>query len=211
MLIYTNRARNIYALDKIAVDTDWGIPTSFNDTSNILCERHSSNPVTLWIVGEVTKQYWFETSGFPAARASIAVQPLSSVMHNLSTALLNGVCMPRGKSTNAATFGPDQVRAGRWMTVRGKKGQSGPNEEFTDYFDATVTLKDKSAMTKLSVERIREHDIVLLETRVVRYNTEKGADGRVKRGPMNQWQVCFNLESLYLVEPAPGEYCAFHL
>ncbi|KAJ7803646.1 hypothetical protein B0H13DRAFT_1579599, partial [Mycena leptocephala] len=102
----------------------------------------------------------------------------------------------------AATFGADH-RAGRWMTVRGKKNQSGNNEEFTEYFDATWSLKDKTVMTRLSVERIKEHDIVLIEAKVTRYQSEKGADGKPKRGPLSLWQAGFQLEALYLVESAP--------
>ncbi|KAK6977892.1 hypothetical protein R3P38DRAFT_3236566 [Favolaschia claudopus] len=158
MMTFADTAQHYYAVNNIKVSTDWGIPTSFNNASNVLCEKGTSKRLTLWILGEVASQFWFSEDGYPAKRVGLSVQPFASDIHEFCKRLLHGLCMPRNSSLVADGFGPDQVRATHWMTRRGQKGLPSATDEFTEFYDARATLKDKSSMAKLSVEDIIEHD-----------------------------------------------------
>ncbi|KAJ7326152.1 hypothetical protein DFH08DRAFT_637898, partial [Mycena albidolilacea] len=168
IIIYFDKTRCVGALDRIQVpgDWDWGLSSAFNDASNLLCAKGTSKPLTVWVPGEVTNQYFYDDNGAPAKRVAISVQPLSGRLHDTSKNLLNSLSSPRNTS---AAFGPDQFRATRWMTVRGQRGQPSSVIEFSDYYDARTVLKDKLLMEKIGVNQIMEHDLVLIEARIGRY------------------------------------------
>ncbi|KAJ7934089.1 hypothetical protein B0H13DRAFT_2306113 [Mycena leptocephala] len=192
---FTDRSRNVYAVNKIAVGLDWGIPTSFDNAADLVCEKGTSKAITVWVLGEVASQYWFNEEGFPAKRKQ-----------------LHGLCMPRNSSAVADAFGPDQFRATRWMTVRGQRGQGSTTKEFADYYDARTALKDKSLMEKLSVEQITVHDIVLIEAQIGRYAVRaEGSDVKGKKPAMTRWQTFYDLQAVYLFKnasPVPFEAAA---
>ncbi|KAK7030809.1 hypothetical protein R3P38DRAFT_2775082 [Favolaschia claudopus] len=98
----------------------------------------TSKPLTLWVVGEVTTQFWFDDRGVPAKRVAISIQPLSSEIHLLGKRLLHGTAMPRNSSLVADSFGPDQIRATRWMTRRGQRGQESTIAEFEHFYNGTI-------------------------------------------------------------------------
>ncbi|KAK7001757.1 hypothetical protein R3P38DRAFT_3609302 [Favolaschia claudopus] len=201
---YSNEERRVFAIDRINIQTDWGTPTPYNDAANFLCVKGSSDIVTGWIVGQVASQYWFNQQGFPANRVGCSIQPAGKDLHQFCKKLLHGLCMPRNSSLVADAFGPDQVRATRWMTRRGQRGQATTTEEFKDFYDARVTLQDKSLMARLSVEQIVEHDLVLMEVHIGRYNAESAPEGKGRRGNMTKWQTFYDLRALYLLMNAPA-------
>ncbi|KAK7038348.1 hypothetical protein R3P38DRAFT_2516384, partial [Favolaschia claudopus] len=202
IMTFMDKSINVYPLHKIMVQTDWGIPTSFNDASNLICEKGTSKPLRLWVVGEVTNQFWFNEEGYPARRVALSIQPLSSDMAELGKRMLHGTAMPRNSSD---AFGPDQIRATRWMTRRGQRGQASTTTEFAEYYDAREYLKDKSVLEKLSVEQIVEHDLVLLEMQLGRYNADRAAEPKNRKRAMNSWQTFFDLQAVYLIKNAPGQ------
>ncbi|KAJ7301337.1 hypothetical protein DFH08DRAFT_724372, partial [Mycena albidolilacea] len=160
----------------------------------------------VWVPGEVTNQYFYDDNGAPAKRVAISVQPLSGRLHDTSKNLLNSLSSPRNTS---AAFGPDQFRATRWMTVRGQRGQPSSVIEFSDYYDARTVLKDKLLMEKIGVNQIMEHDLVLIEARIGRYNSEPAGEARGKKRVMNNWQTFYDLQAIYLIQNASGE-CRFY-
>ncbi|KAJ7322012.1 hypothetical protein DFH08DRAFT_969899 [Mycena albidolilacea] len=133
---------------------------------------------------------------------AISVQPLSGRLHDTSKNLLNSLSSPRNTSLVAAAFGPDQFRATRWMTVRGQRGQPSSVIEFSDYYDARTVLKDKLLMEKIGVNQIMEHDLVLIEARIGRYNSEPAGEARGKKRVMNNWQTFYDLQAIYLIQNA---------
>ncbi|KAJ7914194.1 hypothetical protein B0H13DRAFT_2325520 [Mycena leptocephala] len=188
---FTDRSRNVYAVNKIAVGLDWGIPTSFDNAADL---------------------YWFNEEGFPAKRVALSVRPVNAGLHEVCKKQLHGLCMPRNSSAVADAFGPDQFRATRWMTVRGQRGQGSTTKEFADYYDARTALKDKSLMEKLSVEQITVHDIILIEAQIGRYAVRaEGSDVKGKKPAMTRWQTFYDLQAVYLFKnasPVPFEAAA---
>ncbi|KAJ7303840.1 hypothetical protein DFH08DRAFT_976862 [Mycena albidolilacea] len=162
----------------------WGLSSAFNDASNLLCAKGTSKPLTVWVPGEVTNQYFYDDNGAPAKRVAISVQPLSA----------RGTPLPLSV--------PDQFRATRWMTVRGQRGQPSSVIEFSDYYDARTVLKDKLLMEKIGVNQIMEHDLVLIEARIGRYNSEPAGEARGKKRVMNNWQTFYDLQAIYLIQNA---------
>ncbi|KAJ7868200.1 hypothetical protein B0H14DRAFT_3861564 [Mycena olivaceomarginata] len=204
ILTYFDHTRCVGTLDRVRVpgEWDWGLSSAFNDASNLLCAKGSSKPLTVWVPGEVTNQYFYDDNGGPAKRVAISVQPLSGRIHDSSKNLLNSLSSPRNTSLVAAAFGPDQFRATRWMTVRGQRGQASSVVEFSDYYDARSALKDKLLMEKIGVNQIMEHDLVLVEARIGRYNSEPASEVKGKKRVMNNWQTFYDLQAIYLIQNA---------
>ncbi|KAJ7340537.1 hypothetical protein DFH08DRAFT_963423 [Mycena albidolilacea] len=185
IIIYFDKTRCVGALDRIQVpgDWDWGLSSAFNDASNLLCAKGTSKPLTGGSLG------------------AISVQPLLvAPRHQHEPAELSE--QPRNTSLVAAAFGPDQFRATRWMTVRGQRGQPSSVIEFSDYYDARTVLKDKLLMEKIGVNQIMEHDLVLIEARIGRYNSEPAGEARGKKRVMNNWQTFYDLQAIYLIQNA---------
>jgi hypothetical protein len=65
-------------------------------------------------------------------------------------------------------------------------------------------------MEKISVNQIMVYGLVLIETRISRYNSEPAAEAKGKKHVMNSWQTFYNLQAIYLMQNASGEcrsYC----
>ncbi|KAJ7303588.1 hypothetical protein DFH08DRAFT_825866 [Mycena albidolilacea] len=176
-------AGNRFVSDEVLVTGTGDSPLHSTTRPNLLCAKGTSKPLTVWVPGEVTNQYFYDDNGAPAKRVAISVQPLSGRLHDTSKNLLNSLSSPRNTS---AAFGPDQFRATRWMTVRGQRGQPSSVIEFSDYYDARTVLKDKLLMEKIGVNQIMEHDLVLIEARIGRYNSEPAGEARGKKRVMNK-------------------------
>jgi hypothetical protein len=88
------------------------------------------------------------------------------------------------------------------MTVQGQRGQASSVVKFSDYYDARTVLKVKLLMEKIDVNL--EHDLVLIETRIGRYNSEPAGEARGKKRVMNSWQSFFDLQAIYLIQNASG-------
>ncbi|KAJ7782137.1 hypothetical protein B0H14DRAFT_2400901 [Mycena olivaceomarginata] len=200
-MFYSDKQRNVYAINNVHVQFDWGVAASFKDVTNTICEKGTSTPLTFWIVGELATCFWFNEDGYPAKRVSVSVRPLSTDLPAFCKRLLQSLCMPR----NSYAFGPEQVRATRWMTRRGQRGQPSATDEFSDFYDARTALRDKSVMQKLNVDQLVEHDIVLLEVQLGRYSSETNSDGKAKRKAFNKWQSFFDLQAIYLLKNAARE------
>ncbi|KAJ7086501.1 hypothetical protein C8R44DRAFT_752539 [Mycena epipterygia] len=201
---FVDHGRAVYTVDKVPVESTWGPMKTFEDTSNFVCAPNSSKPVSIFIPVEVSNAYFFDLEGFPAKRAGLSGQPISSHIQNFCKKQLNMLCMPRNSSVVADAFGPDQVRVTCWMTSRGLKGQPSTTKEFTDFYDARQTLKDKSLMQKLSIESIKTHDIVIIEARIARYAVQAPGDSSEKKGKkaMTRWQAFYDMQAVYLLKDA---------
>ncbi|KAJ7467277.1 hypothetical protein B0H11DRAFT_2239518 [Mycena galericulata] len=183
-------------------DVDWGLPTAFNNASNFLCGKGTSKPVSVWILGEVVSTWWFDRDGIPAQRIALSVQPLCADTSAFCKAQLRNLCMPKTASVVANSFGTDQVKVTRWMTSRGKKGEESRTSEFEELYDARTALKDKSLLTKLPVNDLKEHDIALMEARIGRYAVKASDSMKGKSRVMDRWEAFYDLQAVYLIKDA---------
>ncbi|KAF8166595.1 hypothetical protein K438DRAFT_1775030 [Mycena galopus ATCC 62051] len=203
IVAYTDNTRNIYPLESVAVGMDWGVATSFNNMANYICQKGTSKPITFWVVGAVTFGHWFNKEGLAADRVALGIQPLSTTASASCKTLLDTLCVPRNSSYVAAGFGADQIKATRWMTVKAQNGKPATVLMFTDVYNASSALRDKTSMEKLAVDTLKPHDLVLVEARIGRHTTDPATKGKPRT--MDNFQAFFNLESLYLLKSAPSE------
>ncbi|KAJ7442828.1 hypothetical protein B0H11DRAFT_2251288 [Mycena galericulata] len=199
---FADPERAVFAITKLPGDVDWGLPTAFNNASNFLCGKGTSKPVSVWILGEVASTWWFDRDGFPAQRIALSVQPLCADTSAFCKAQLRNLCMPKTASVVANSFGTDQVKATRWMTSRGKKGEESRTSEFEELYDARTALKDKSLLTKLPVNDLKEHDIALMEARIGRYAVKASDSMKGKSRVMDRWEAFYDLQAVYLIKEA---------
>ncbi|KAJ7142805.1 hypothetical protein C8R44DRAFT_658323 [Mycena epipterygia] len=201
---YVNAQRSVYAVEKVPIESVWGKPKTFDDPSNFVCDKDTGVPHQVWLTGEVAVPWFFDNEGFPAKRAGLSLQAMSQTTHEFCKNQLNSLCMPKNSSSVAEGLGPDQIRATCWMTRRGVKGQPSTTEEFTDFYDARESLQDKTLMSKLSIESLKVHDIVMIEARIARYavNTAETGDRKGKKA-MTRWQTFYDMKSVYLLRSAP--------
>ncbi|KAJ7266041.1 hypothetical protein C8J57DRAFT_1068868, partial [Mycena rebaudengoi] len=158
----------------------------------------------VWMVGEVASAWWFGQDGFPATRVAISIQPLVRTTSDTCKGHLNNLTMPR--NSLAEGFGPDQVRATKWMTKRGARGQASTTEEFKEVYDTRTVFRAKPLMTRLTVDQIKEHDIVLVEARICRYavKLEGAVDVKGKKRAMDRWQAFYDLSAVSVLKDASG-------
>ncbi|KAJ6498472.1 hypothetical protein C8R47DRAFT_307757 [Mycena vitilis] len=204
ILRWSDEKRRVYNIDSARLKLDWGIPAPFNNTSNVLCVAGTPTPVTFWITGEVSSQFWVDQEGWPHMRPAISVQPLIDSASDFCRTQLNELCMPIGASKLVELFGPAQVKASRWMTERATKGQPAKTIEFKAVYDARKTLRDKSLLQQLNVGQLKLRDFVVLEVQVGRYATrdEGASDAKGKKRNMDRWQSFYDLQAVYKFKDA---------
>ncbi|KAJ6497081.1 hypothetical protein C8R47DRAFT_1069137 [Mycena vitilis] len=208
ILRWSDEKRRVYNIDSAHLKLDWGVPAPFNNTSNVLCVAGTPNPVTFWITGEVSSQFWVDQEGWPHMRPAISVQPLIDCTTDFCRTQLNELCMPIGSCNPLAKlvdlFGPAQVKASRWMTERATKGQPAKTIEFKAVYDARKTLRDKTLLQQLNVGQLKLRDFVVLEVQVGRYATkdEGTSDVKGKKRNMDRWQSFYDLQAVYKFKDA---------
>ncbi|KAF8143041.1 hypothetical protein K438DRAFT_2111086 [Mycena galopus ATCC 62051] len=173
--------------ESVAVGMDWGVPTSFNNMANYICQKGTSKPITFWVVGVITFGHWFNKDGLAADRVALGIQPLSTTASATCKTLLDTLCVPHNSSYVAAGFGADQIKATRWMTVKAQNG---------------TRNSANASMEKLAVDSLKPHDLVLVEARIGRHTTDAALKGKLRT--MDNFQAFFNLESVYLLKSAPS-------
>ncbi|KAJ7070430.1 hypothetical protein B0H15DRAFT_957686 [Mycena belliarum] len=211
VLGWADPANNIYNITSSPSKKDWGIAAPFDDTSNILCLDGTGTPITLWIPGELSAQYWFDNEGYPAQRAAFAVQPMVDSCPDYCQRQLHELSMPTGSSKVADQMGPGQVKASRWMNERGKKGQPSKTFEFKAVYDARTSLRAKYLLQQLSVGQLQLHDIVVMEVRVQRYPIKDSAPAEASKGKrrtMEKWQAYYDLQAVYKFKDAANVVAA---
>ncbi|KAJ7687292.1 hypothetical protein B0H17DRAFT_1136414 [Mycena rosella] len=202
LLTYVNPEKSIYAVTRLPNNVNWGIPTSFNDASKMLCMKGTSKPILVWIISEVASTWWFDRTGMGTARVAISMQHLCSTACNLCKLQLRNLCMPETSSNMANGFGPDQVKASWWMSIRAAKGEEPRTLDFEDLYDARTSLKDKSLLNKVPVNDLKEHDFILIEARIGRYASKDASSAKGKGRSMEKWEAFYDLQSIFLLKDA---------
>jgi hypothetical protein len=65
-----------YAFDKLPKDRAWGVSRPFDDKSMLLCKSGVNEPYIVWIVGRVSRTWFFDRESNPASQVSINVVPV---------------------------------------------------------------------------------------------------------------------------------------
>jgi hypothetical protein len=69
-------ARNMtYSISKLPSDVTWGVDRPFDSKSGVICNVSTNLPYTIWILGRISKLWFFE-KGIPASQVSISIVPL---------------------------------------------------------------------------------------------------------------------------------------
>lgn len=92
---YTNPGLGIYAVQRIPKDATWGTASPFNNTAGVLCHKGTTNPVTLWIIGEITETFFFDRDNDPTPRAGVTILPLSPDIRRVCAEQIRNFCEPK--------------------------------------------------------------------------------------------------------------------
>lgn len=74
---YEKPATNTFALNKLPTVHEWGTSRPFEDKSGLLCTPGKNEPFVLWIVGRVSRTWFFDKQSNPAPQVSINIVPVN--------------------------------------------------------------------------------------------------------------------------------------
>ncbi|KAG1856184.1 hypothetical protein C8R48DRAFT_776018 [Suillus tomentosus] len=111
---YTNEKANVYALGRLLPTAMWGQYKAVNDRSKTLCDPATGEPLTIWVVGHITRM-WFAKRGVPESQASITILPLTQNLARQSTHLLAKFSSPVLAVNEQTTH---NIRAIKWQNAR---------------------------------------------------------------------------------------------
>jgi hypothetical protein len=74
---YQNAKSNIYALSLLPAEAEWGVDRPFDNKSALLCKPSTNSPYLIWVVGRVSRLWFFNAKGESVEHASIHVVPLT--------------------------------------------------------------------------------------------------------------------------------------
>ncbi|OBZ67373.1 hypothetical protein A0H81_12739 [Grifola frondosa] len=182
-----------FSIAHIPATATWGIPTARdNALSKILC--YEDKPMLIWLVGQV-KSLWFYTfGGDPQEKVNIALTPLRDVDIAATRNLINLHANPPG----SMVFDP--IYVSKYMMSRSKNKTIRTPAPFTRVYDATKQYSPKSTMKQISAAALDEHDVVLVECFLTRWQTDDKAT-RTKRWV--EWCCGLELNTVSLLFSAP--------
>lgn len=94
LLNYQNESTNTYSIDKIPSTVGWGVNRPFDNKIKVLCKYSTNELVILWVVGKVSK-YWFANSkGEPAAQVNVHVVPLTDGAGRRARTIISSLSKP---------------------------------------------------------------------------------------------------------------------
>jgi hypothetical protein len=74
---YADPSTNTFAVDKLPKEREWGTKGPFEDKSTILCKPGTNEPYIVWIVGRVSRTWFFDRESNPAMQVAINVVPIN--------------------------------------------------------------------------------------------------------------------------------------
>ena len=66
---------HIYSIDLMPSDGMWGKPITLDNKSGVLCAPGTNDPYVVWIIGRVSRCWFFNNAGEPQRHVSINVVP----------------------------------------------------------------------------------------------------------------------------------------
>ncbi|KAI0059792.1 hypothetical protein BV25DRAFT_1918182 [Artomyces pyxidatus] len=195
-LNFSDPERGVYSLGQIPPDLTWSEKAG-PTRANVLCRPEGDKPLVIWIVGELARTWFYDKEGALQEKVNVTVTPLRPSDLDAGRELARTYSRPIQSHDDFVRM--DGIYASRWQTEqeRGRRGKTAM--PFTRVFDATKKLSSKADMKKLHAEDLKNGDLVLMETILVRYFT--AVEGRVTK----DWNVRFELESICLLCRAPAQ------
>jgi len=172
LINYKKESTNTYAAGLVP-DYEWGINKPLDDKSGILCKPSSNEPLSFWIVGKISRLWFFNANGERASQVAINVIPLSGSVGNKCRKLLADVSFP---VTESIQDGYGDLRATRWQNSRVYGSAGSEIHEFLNVFDATQVYSAKHDMPRCKVDKLGLRDLVLVEVNVARYKLKDGEE-----------------------------------
>jgi len=80
---YEKPATNTFALSKLPSVHEWGTSRLFEDKSGLLCTPGKNEPFVLWIVGRVSRTWFFDKQSKPVPQVSINIVPSTTMLDKL--------------------------------------------------------------------------------------------------------------------------------
>ncbi|KAG2145273.1 hypothetical protein DEU56DRAFT_754129 [Suillus clintonianus] len=167
---YTNSTANVYVLGKLLPTATWGQYKPVNDRSKILCNPANGEPLTIWVVGKISKM-WFTKFGNPERQASITIMPLSKTLAQQSALLVAKMSSPALSVNQQAT---QVIRAIKWQYA--KNSDAGSEAMlFDSVYDARAegSLKTYSERLLWNLADLKPGDLILLEMKMTKYSKKQ--------------------------------------
>ncbi|EIW78409.1 hypothetical protein CONPUDRAFT_138700 [Coniophora puteana RWD-64-598 SS2] len=192
---YDKPERNAFAVAKVPRNCTWGnIAGPTPNADRLLCNPHTGSPVTILICGRVVSAT-FVVQGSIQPLASMVVLPPSRNVSYQAVRLISGLSNPPATMPSANDW--HAVRMNRWQQRKLPDGEKDQPTLFDDVYDGQEGVRPRSAMSKLSPTDIRPRDVVLVETRINKYNTKDN----------NRWitRAQYEILSIVLLYSPPSE------
>jgi|SRR5882762_2823787 len=90
-------AFNTYAFNKLPLACVWGVNHAFDDKSNVMCTPDTNKPYVMWIIGRVSRTWFYDKESNPAAQVAINFVPVDNATANWCLRILKQVvssCYP---------------------------------------------------------------------------------------------------------------------
>ncbi|TFY76072.1 hypothetical protein EWM64_g7944 [Hericium alpestre] len=216
-LTYANKDEQYYALLRIPPCLVWekkvdGLITVCNTLHTPL----SSKPVMVWIIGQVTKRWFFDKNSNTYNQAAIHVRPLTASSFAAARLLTKHLGAPTGTLDDAS----GELRASCFCSHQVCGVRASETAAFDDVYDAQVEFKSKTGrngMTPLDAADIQDNDIVLVEATVIRYDksySKKDGKSGGKKSGSPDWAFLFQLHHISLLftpsdKPDIEDECGF--
>ncbi|KAH7906872.1 hypothetical protein BJ138DRAFT_1104782 [Hygrophoropsis aurantiaca] len=185
---FTSKENLIYSVDHMLADLAWGPNMPFGNLSHVLCSTSvtEKKPVTFWIVGQSSSEY--------AEQMNIRVLPTTPGTGNKISGFL--AQLSNSSISNDETgWGLLKIAAWQSKFINGAKAEATP---FKAVFDARDGYKDKKLMHTLSLQDIKQRDVVLVEASIKRYSVE-----RKTYSGWQKWRAYLELKAVSLIATAP--------
>jgi hypothetical protein len=91
---YEKSSAYTYPIDKLPKDREWGVSHPFDDKSMLLCKPGFNEPYVVWIVGRVSRTWFFDKESNPASQVSINIVPIHDPTGMEARHLLSALSKP---------------------------------------------------------------------------------------------------------------------
>ncbi|KIM91124.1 hypothetical protein PILCRDRAFT_1327 [Piloderma croceum F 1598] len=203
---YQNTKSNIYALSLLPAEAKWGVDRPFNDKSTLLCKPGTNSPYLLWVVGRISRLWFFNAKGETAEHASIHVVPLTDGAAQKACKVICNLSKPAIASTEDSWA---NLRATKWLTER-VRGQGEPTvKTFSEVYDARQEFGPKAEMACRDISEFSIRDLVLLELRIRHYRVKtdeelKAAESstryKLRATNWERWRARYEIHAISLLK-----------
>ncbi|KAH7905487.1 hypothetical protein BJ138DRAFT_1105943 [Hygrophoropsis aurantiaca] len=189
---YSSVEKLIFSINRMPNNVSWGSNKPFKNLSDVLCGGATADkiPATFWIVGQATSVYYMKSSTEYADQMSIRILPSTPGSGKKVSDLLTKLSSAPATTADDSGWGVLRVSAWQSKFVNGAKAEPTP---FESVFDARDGYGEKDSMPTLSLRDIKPRDVILVETYIKRYFTDR----------REKWRAFLHLKAVSLIATAP--------